>query len=170
MPTATLAVASPGASPPRLHQQARLRAVMGLNLARARSWPARAAACARAVSCRASRPSTPACMKRSCSARPPIALARLSHDLGGSQTVRRERDDPDATNVLLRTIPVGYDRCKSLPIGSLHIHRLIVPQYEAVVSWADATSTCGHPTFYGEALPALRQPSVGEVQRWSDST
>lgn len=35
---------------------------------------------------------------------------------GGAQSVRQ--DDPNAPNELLRTVPIGYDCCKSPPAGS----------------------------------------------------
>jgi hypothetical protein len=56
-------------------------------------------------------------MKRSC-----LALARPAHNLGGAQAVRCEQDDPGAPNMLLRAVPIGDDRRKSLAIGSLDLH------------------------------------------------
>jgi hypothetical protein len=103
--------------------------------------------------------------------------------------VRRERDDPDAPNVLLRAVPVGYDRCRSL--GSLHIHRLIVPHYEAVVTErienmhniilskpervlvASAREIDALAVTLSSMVTHFLHcgnPGVGEVQRWSDST
>ena len=50
-----------------------------------------------------------------------FALTRLPHDLRGAQTVRREQNNAGAPNMLLRAIPIGYDRCKSPAIGSLDV-------------------------------------------------
>jgi hypothetical protein len=51
-----------------------------------------------------------------------FALASLPHDRGGAQTVCREEDDLGAPDVLLRAVPVGYDRCQSPAINSLDVH------------------------------------------------
>jgi hypothetical protein len=56
------------------------------------------------------------------SAIPPICSCRLPHDRAGAQTVRREQDDPGAPDMLLRAVPIGYDRCQSPAIGSLDVH------------------------------------------------
>jgi hypothetical protein len=51
-----------------------------------------------------------------------FALAGLPHDLGGAQTVCGEQDDPGASNMLLRAVPVGNDRCKTLATASRNVH------------------------------------------------
>jgi hypothetical protein len=66
------------------------------------------------------RPSTPASIKCYCPApNYRFALTRLPHDLNGTQTVLREQDDPGAPNMVLRAIPIGYDRFKSPAIARL---------------------------------------------------
>jgi hypothetical protein len=54
-------------------------------------------------------------MKRSCQRQTTDLLLPVCR-------IRRQQDDPGAPNMLLRAVPVAYDRSKSPAIGSLHVH------------------------------------------------
>jgi len=51
-----------------------------------------------------------------------LALAGAPHDLGRTQAVRRQQDDPDTPDMLLRAVPIGHDRRKPQAILAIDVH------------------------------------------------
>ena len=51
-----------------------------------------------------------------------LALAGAPHDLGRTQAIRRQQDDPDTPDMLLRAVPIGRDRRKPQAILAIDVH------------------------------------------------